>query len=153
MNRTTIGLIWLGGLGLMLLLYAIGPQHFLAACQAFFVHLWLGLDRLMAVLAYKALDAVRAAAIALYVVFVALAVLARRHGMRSGGTLMMVSVLFLILVQTDWYDPGTKWLAAAVVAGVGAAMMTGRLLRPPPPPPGEPGSPWGHRPFSHDGIG
>ena len=35
MNKTTIGLVWLGGLALMLLLYAIGPQHFLAACQDF----------------------------------------------------------------------------------------------------------------------
>ena len=94
----------------------------------------------------------RAAALALYAVFVVLAMLARRQGMRTVGMLVMLSVLFLILVETDWYDAGTKWFAAAVVAGVGAAMMTSRLLRPPPPP-RDAQQPWAHRPFSHDGIG
>lgn len=151
MNKTTIGLVWLGGFALMLLLYAIGPQHFIAACQAFFYDVWFGLDRLIATLAHQALDAVRAAALALYAVFVILALLAHRHGVRSGGTLVLLSVLFLILVETEWYAPGTKWVAAAIVAGLGAVMMTSRLLR--PPPPRNTGAPWSQRPYSQDGIG
>lgn len=152
MNKTTIGLVWLGGIVLMLLFYAIGPQHFLATCQAFFLDVWFAFNRLIETLAHQALDAVRAAALALYVVFVVLALLAHRHGVRSGGTLVLLSVLFLILVETDWYEPGTKWVAAAVVAGLGAAMMTSRLLRPPPPP-REPRSPWSKRFYSQDGVG
>jgi len=157
MNRTTIGLVWLGGFALMLLLYAIGPQHFLATCQAFFIDAWAGLDRLIAALTHQALDVVRAGALALYAVFLVLAVLARRHGMRTGGTLVAISVLFLILVETEWYDSGTKWFAAALIAGLGAAMMTSRLLRPPPPPQ-DAAHPWGPRRFTRgrftqDGIG
>ena len=26
-----------------------------------------------------------------------------------------ISLVFLLLVRTDWYDPGTKWLAAALL--------------------------------------
>ena len=148
MNRTTIGLVWLGGILLMLALYAIGPQHFLANVEAFVFNTWAAIDTLLARLAYEALDVVRAAAIALYVVFVVLAVLAMRQHQRSAGTLVIVSVLFLALVETNWYDPGTKWITAALLAGVGAAVMTSRLLRPPPP---RPDQPWGPRPFYRNG--
>ena len=60
----------------------------------------------------------RAAAISLYVVFVVLAVLAVRRCLRVGGMLVGVTVVFLLLVRTDWYDPGTKWLAAALLTAI-----------------------------------
>jgi peptidoglycan/LPS O-acetylase OafA/YrhL len=74
---------------------------------------------------------VRAAAIALYVVFVVLALLAGHRGLRSGAALFVITLVFLMLVGTHWYEPGTKWFSAAVLAGVGAGMMTSRLMRPP----------------------
>lgn len=154
MNRTTIGLVWLGGIVLMLVLYAAGPLHFLAAFENFLLNIWDALDRLSALLAYKALDVVRAAAIALYVVFLVLAAVARRHGLRTDGLLVTLSLAFLILVGTDWYAPGTRWTAAAVLAGAGALVMTSRLLRPPPPPrmrSRRPGQPWPTGEFSPDG--
>lgn len=151
MNRTTIGLIWLGGAALMLVLYAVGPLHFLATFEAFLLHAWDVMDRVLAALAYKALDVVRAAAIALYVVFVVLSVLARRQGLRAEGTLVTISIAFLILAGTDWYEPGTRWTAAALLAGLGAVIMTSRLLRPrlPPPSAGR-RTPWERRPLSPD---
>ena len=149
MNRTTIGLVWLGGIVLMLLLYAIGPLHFLAAVHALFLNFWDALDNLIARLEHEALDAVRAAAIALYVVFVVLGVLALRQRLRAAPTLVIVSVLFLVLAESDWYDPGTKWFTAALLAGVGAAVMTSRLLRGPPPPRSD--QPWVQRTFYRNG--
>jgi len=83
----------------------------------------------------------RAAAIALYAVFVALSLLGIRRGLRVGGMLVGVSIVFLLLVRTDWYDPATKWLAAALVAAVAAAVITRRLLH--VPPSRDPANPWG----------
>lgn len=142
MNRTTIASVWIGGMALMALLYVIGPEHFIHACEDMFARVWWTLDDLIAALMERAFDAVRAAAIALYVVFVVLAVMARRRGLHGGGAVLIVTVLFLILVRTHWYEPGTKWFSAAVLAAVGAAAMTGRLLR--APPPRDPARPWGN---------
>jgi len=150
LDRKTIGMVWIGGIVLMVAQYWIGPQNFIQTCEDFLSRMWWFLGDLIETLSARAFDAVRAAAIALYAVFVVLSVLARRRGLRSGGTWVLVTILFLLLVGTRWYDPGTKWFAAAVLAGVGAAVMTGRLLHPPPMardprypwgPPGSPGRP------------
>jgi len=142
LDRKTIGLVWIGGIILMAALYWIGPQNFIQTCEAFLSRLWWNLGDLIETLAERAFDALRAAAIALYAVFLVLAVIARRRGVRSGGAWLLVTILFLLLVGTRWYDPGTKWFAAAVLAGVGAAVLTGRLLHPPPLP-RDPRYPWG----------
>ena len=93
---------------------------------------WWFVGDLIEALSTRAFDAVRAAAIALYVVFVVLAILARRGGHRSGGALFIVSALFLLLVGTHWYQPGTKWFSAAVLAGVGAGGDDGAAVAPAP---------------------
>lgn len=154
MDRRTIGLIWIGGIALMVVLYLIGPQDFIAACEDYLSRLWWFLGDLIENLSARAFNALRAAAIALYVVFVVLAILARRRGLRSGGAFFVVSALFLLLVGTRWYEPGTKWFSAAVLAGVGAAVMTGRLLHPPHLP-RDPHDPWGtsrYRPVNQPGA-
>jgi len=141
LDRRIIALVWIGGGLLMAVVYAIGPQHFLAACEAFIVSAVRFVDDLVATLMWRAFEVMRAAAIALYAVFVVLAVLAMRRGLRAGGMLVGVSLVFLLLVRTDWYDPGTKWLAAAVLTAVAAAVTTKRLLY--APPPRDPANPWG----------
>jgi hypothetical protein len=142
LDRKTIGLVWIGGIVLMAALYWIGPQDFIQACEAFVTRLWWFLADLIDTLAARAFDALRAAAIALYAVFLVLTVLAHRRRLHGGGAWFIVTVLFLLLVGTRWYDPGTRWFAAAVLAGVGAGVMTGRLLHPPPMP-RDPRYPWG----------
>ena len=144
MERRTIGAIWVGGIVLMVALYVVGPQHFIRACEEFFGQFWTFVGELIDVLMQRAFDAVRAAAIALYVVFVVLALMAGRRGIRCGGALFVVTVLFAVLVGTGWYSPATGWFSAALVACVGALMMTGRLMRSPPMQRG-PGDPWGMR--------
>ena len=147
MDRRTIGVVWIAGIILTVALYAIGPQNFIAACEAFIDHAWWWLGDVIEALTLRAFDAVRAVAIGLYVVFVVLAVLAQRRGIRTGGGLFVVSILFLVLIDTHWYESRLNWFSAAVLAGVGAAVMTRRLIAPMPPH-RRPQDPWGTSRFS-----
>jgi hypothetical protein len=142
-NRNTIALVWLGGLVLMGVVYVVGPQHFFRVCEEAISQAWWDLADLIGTLTGRMFDVLRAAAIALYVVFVVLTFMARRRGLHGGGVLVIVTILFLILLGTGWYASGTKWFAAAVLAGAGAATMTHRLLR--MPPPRDPARPWGNQ--------
>jgi hypothetical protein len=141
MDRRIIALIWLGGIVLMVAIYAIGPQHFIAACEQFIADAVWWLNNFVDTLMRRAFEVVRAAAIAMYVVFVVLAVMAMRRGQRTGGMLLVVSVVFLLLVRTDWYGSDTRWFAAAVLTTVGAAVVTKRLIH--APQPRNPADPWG----------
>ena len=141
MDRRVIGLVWICGIALAAAVYVIGPQSFLAACQEFVLAVARTLDELTAMLMWRAFEVMRAAAIALYAVFVVLAVLAMWRGLRAGGMLLGVTLVFLLLVRTDWYDPGTKWLAAALLTAIAAVVTTKRLLQ--APPPRDPANPWG----------
>jgi hypothetical protein len=151
LDRRIIALVWIGGVVLMVGVYAIGPQHFLAACEAFIADAARFINDLAATLMWRAFEVMRAAAIALYVVFVVLSVLALQRGLRVGGMLVGVSLVFLLLVRTDWYDPGTKWLAAAVLTAVAAGVTTKRLLY--PPSPRDRRDPWGATYRGGDGKG
>jgi hypothetical protein len=149
MDRRTIASIWFGGVVLMVVLYIGGPQHVIELCQVYFAQFWSFIGDLIDALTQRAFDVVRAAAIALYVVFVVLALLAGHRGLRSGAALFVITLVFLMLVGTHWYAPGTKWFSAAVLAGVGAGMMTSRLMRPPPVARRDPRDPWGvYRPYA-----
>jgi hypothetical protein len=143
MDRRTVASIWFGGVVLMVVLYIGGPQHVIELCQVYFAQFWSFIGDLIDALTQRAFDVVRAAAIALYVVFVVLALLAGHRGLRSGAALFVITLVFLMLVGTNWYAPGTKWFSAAVLAGVGAGMMTSRLMRPPPLARRDPRDPWG----------
>jgi hypothetical protein len=141
LDRRIIGLVWIGGVLLMAAVYAIGPQHFLAECEAFVRTLAQLIDDLLTTLMWRAFEVMRAAAIALFAVFLALSALGIRRGLRVGGMLVGVSIVFLLLVRTNWYDPATKWSAAASVAAVAAAVTTRRLLH--VSPSRDPANPWG----------
>ena len=125
----------------MVAIYAVGPQHFVAACEQFIANAMWWLVNLIDTLMLRAFEVVRAAAIAMYVVFVVLAVLAMRRGLRTGGMLLVVSVVFLLLVRTDWYGSNARWFAAAVLSAVAAMVLTKRLIH--APRPRNPGDPWG----------
>ena len=98
---------------------------------------------LIATLMWRAFEAMRAAAIALYVVFVVLALLAMQRGLRVGGVLFGVSIVFALLVRTNWYEPGTKWFSCRAAGRVAACVTTKRLLH--TTPPRDPANPWGAR--------
>jgi hypothetical protein len=140
-DRRIVALTWFGGIVLMAAIYAIGPQHFIAICEQFIADATWWLGNLIDTLMVRAFEVVRAAAIAMYVVFVVLAVLGMRRGLRIGGMLVVVSVVFLLLVRTDWYGSDTRWFAAAVLTAVASAVLTKRLIG--APAPRDPADPWG----------
>jgi hypothetical protein len=135
MNRNTIALVWLGGAVLAALLYLTGPWNFVQ-------NFWLAIDNLqyllgnsLFVLFHQAFDLVHAVAIALFAVFIVLAVLASHRGIRGGGV-VSTTVLFVGLLVIGGYNSRLCWLAALIVALVGATHMTQLLLSP------RPRSPW-----------
>jgi hypothetical protein len=144
MRYTTVALVWLGGVLLAAALYVVGPDRFIASCLDAFDTLQDALQTLALVLGARAYDVLRALAIALYIVFLVLALMAARRGFRAVGPLVVVSILFLALVWRPFSDrpPGSlHWLAALAVVTVAAAGMTRQLVGPPP------GGPW---PYAND---
>jgi hypothetical protein len=140
-DRRAIALIWLGGIVLMVAIYAFGPQQFIVTCEQFIANTMWWLSNVIETLMLRAFEVVRAAAIAMYIVFIVLAILAVRAGLRTGAMLVVVSVVFLLLVRTDWYGSDTRWFAAAVLTAVAAAVLTQRLIH--APRPRNPADPWG----------
>ena len=152
-RRQTIMAIWIGGLVLAAILYAIGPDRFFGAC----LDLVAGIDTwfrgVVAALGAQAYGVVRALAIAIYLVFAVLAFAGSHRGYRGMGALIAVTVVFLALVWRPydvWPVPIGRWMAALILSVVGAVVMSQRLSgthpltgtpsgrsdRPPPYPPG-----------------
>ncbi len=135
MSRNTVAIVWLGGAMLALLFYLIGPWDVMQS-------VWLALDRLqytlnssITLLFNQAFDVVHAVALALFAVFIALAVLGSQRGVRGGG-ITGITVLFVGLIVIGGYQSRICWLAALLVAFAGAVHMTQRLLA------GSARSPW-----------
>lgn len=139
MRRSTIGMIWIGGLLLAALLYVAGPDRFVARCLAALDDLNDAVHAFIISLGGQAYDVVHALALAILVVFVALALLASSRGMRVGWSLVVVPLVFLVLVWRPFaYGPAPigRWLVALLIALAGAVGVTRRLTGPPPPPSG-----------------
>ena len=131
MRRNTIGVTWLCGLALAAGLYATGPDRFLSTVLDIGQHLQDGFAALVAILGAQAFDMVRSLAIALFVVFLVLGLLAAQRGLRARSALLVVSGVFLALVwrpQGSYSAPSSHWMGAFVLAGAGAAVMTRRLM-------------------------
>ncbi len=127
----TIAYIWIAGVVLAVALYVTGPERFLSSVLS-------GLDELSAQLmdtlyqfGSKTFEVMRALAIALFIVFFALGIVASRRGIRARGAMLLVSVLFFIILA----GPGsgtpirpTRWTEALFLAAAGAIVMTQRLM-------------------------
>lgn len=144
MDRQTITYIWIGGAALALLVYFAGPDTFLSGLWGALDGLEAAFHALLSFLGAQAFDVVRAAAIAIYIVFLILGALSLQRGRRAIGAMIFVSLGFLILVwrpDAASYVSSTRWLAALTLAIIGAVVLTQRLLEPPRPPPHPPGRP------------
>ena len=128
MRRNTVALVWLGGFALAALVYVSGPGRFITATVAGLDHAVWAFESWIGFVAVQAFDLVRAAAIALFAVFLVLGIIAGQRG--RGGGMVGVTVLFLALVGLGGYESRFCWLAALVVAGAGALNMTRRLVEP-----------------------
>jgi hypothetical protein len=141
-------MIWIGGFVLAVALYLIGPDRFLDACWNLIDTIDDAVRDLVAQLGARTYGVVRAFAIAIYVVFAVLCILASRQGHRGFWPLIVVTAVFLVLIGPPfgiYPAPLSRWLAALVLVVVAAAVMTQRVtakpsnrggpLPPYPPPP------------------
>ncbi|HYZ24171.1 MAG TPA: hypothetical protein VE690_18630 [Rhodopila sp.] len=148
MRRESLLAIWIGGFVLAVLLYVIGPDRFFDSVINTVDSIQVGFRQLIAALGAQAYGAIRAAAIALYLVFAVLSILAAHRQGRGIGALVVVTIVFLVLVwrpHDEFSAPIGRWCVALLLVFIGAAVMTQRLLIPnglrrggPPPnyPPG-----------------
>jgi hypothetical protein len=140
-------MIWIGGFVLAVALYVIGPDRFIDACWNLFDTIDSTLRDFAAQLGVRTYGVVRAAALAIFVVFAVLCVLASRQGHRGFWPFIVVSAVFMMLT---WHPFGIypaplgRWIAALGLVVIAAVIMTQRLMTPPrrrdgPLPPYPPG--------------
>ena len=128
-RRDPVFMAWLVGLALAVVVYIVGPDRFLFRLQdSLHLFAWHVAEAL-ADLSATALDAVRALSIGLFVTFLALAAAVARRGGRARLAAVVVSLLFLLLVQGPSPGNHSRWIAALALSGAGAAVMTGRLRK------------------------
>ena len=142
-QRNPVAAIWVVGLLLAVILYVTGPEDVLRTVLDALGRFVDILDRAISDLIAQSFTAIRALAVALFAVFVALAILAARRGLKSRTALIIVGFFFLALVWPATYgEPVTsdRWFGAFLLSGVGALVMTRRLTRGPDrmPPPASP---------------
>ncbi len=128
MHRNTVLLIWVLGVLLALLLIFAGPNPVQRALEQALDRIEILVDRLNG----PTTEVVRAAAIALYCVFLALCVVALRLGLPALGAAIVVSVLFLLLAgyvfAWMFYLSHPHWGMALILALVASLTMTRRVL-------------------------
>ena len=127
-------MIWIGGFALAMALYLVGPDRFLDACWDFFESIDAAFRQIADALGARAYGVVRAFAIAIYVVFVVLCLLAAQLNHRGFWPLVIVSAVFWALT---WHPfglypaPLSRWMVALVLVVIAALAMTRRLSGPP----------------------
>ena len=137
MRRDPVGLVWIAGLVLAVLLSVFGPG---LLGMVFGIDLVGALDRAAArleealrTLGDPARAMIRGFAIAAYMVFVALCVLARRRRLPAMGIAIAVTLLFVFLAGAPgaWAGSlhGAHWMLALLLNLGAAAIMTRRLRR------------------------
>lgn len=127
--RNPVVAIWVLGIVVALVAYQFGPNHLLATLADIIWRSTGLLEQWIFDLSHSAAEFVRAAAIGLYVVFVALSLLVIRQGGRAKGVLILVSLIFYLLVWSSEFS-NARGFAAFVLSGVGALVMTRRLTGP-----------------------
>ena len=131
MSRNTIGLIWIAGLVLAVLLTVIGPGVLGTTLGDAFDRTLDATSLALAQIGDPLREMIRGFAIAAFVVFIALCVLARRRGLPSMAAAVVVTLLFLLLAGAprDWGRSlhGSHWLLALLLTVAAALLMTRRL--------------------------
>jgi hypothetical protein len=124
-------LIWGGGALLAVLIYALGPGRvFTGLAYAWDSSIW-ELQNWLQDVSGPVYDLLRASAIAIFVVFWVLGVLAIRRGQRARWALLVISGIFLLLVglppHWGYHIAAAHWFAALIAVAAGALIMTKRV--------------------------
>jgi hypothetical protein len=126
--RYQVAAIWILGAVVALVAYQVGPTHLLSSLYDAVAIALAQLERWTWQLSRTAADFVRAGAVGLYAVFLALSVLVLRQGGKAWGALLLISILFYLLVWSGDDDVSNhRWFLGFAVALIGALVMTGRL--------------------------
>jgi hypothetical protein len=131
-----VALVWVVGVALALIAYAVGPDRLVASVIDGFQRASWYFDQLFHNLTAAMREGLRAAAIGFYGAFVGLTLIALRRRAPGLGSLVVVSVIFLLLVwgaANDSMAANARWLAALLLAAGAAFGATRRLGRPGPP--------------------
>ena len=126
-QRRTIALIWIAGLLLALAAYTVGPDDFVRAAFLLFDRLAENVQIALHDLGARTYDVLRALALGLFAIFFVLSVLAAQRGLPARGTLLIVTLLFLLLVWHEGPEATGHWTLAFLLAAAGAASVTRRL--------------------------
>jgi hypothetical protein len=127
--------VWVAGLTLAAIVYAVGPDRFLAAAFDLSDRIADAIQHALLAFGARAYDLLRALAIASFAIFFALSVIATGRGLPGRWLLFIVTLLFLLLVWHEGPEATGHWMLALVLAVAGAASMTRRLTEIPPPRP------------------
>jgi hypothetical protein len=133
-RRDPVVIVWGVGLVVAVLIYLAGPEHFFVWLFDLLDRARASLEQAIENLSQAGFNLLRAVAVGLFVVFVALSLMVIRAGRRGRAALLLVGGTFLVLVSTrSGYNANTRWAGALALAGVGAAVMTQRLRGPASP--------------------
>ena len=134
-----VALVWIAGLALAVIAYAIGPDRVVSGALGAFQNAGAWLDALVHGFTLATVQGLRAVAIGLFGTYVGLSLLGMRRRTQGPVGLIAVAILFLLLVWgADGVNPASnaRWAAALIVAAVAALGATRRLTLPPGPPRG-----------------
>ncbi len=135
LQSRTITIVWVVGLALAALVYALGPDDALAALFAWADQAGEIVQREVANLGGRAYDVLRALAVGCFAIFFVLCVIATGRGQSAIWQMLWVSLLFLLLVWHQGREATGHWTLAFLLAAAAALNATRRLeLRPLPPP-------------------
>ncbi|HET9018069.1 MAG TPA: hypothetical protein VFN46_00685 [Acetobacteraceae bacterium] len=133
----TVALVWIAGLALAVIAYAIGPDRVVSGALDVFQNAGAWVDALVHNFTLATLQGLRAVALGLFGTYVGLSLLGIRRRAQGAGGLIVVAILFLLLVWgAEGANPtsNARWAAALIVAAVAALGATRRLTLPPGPP-------------------
>ena len=127
--RRPVAVIWIVGLLLALLLYLRQPEHVLDGIEAALAAAEQRFDGFIISLSRQSILVVRALAIALFVVFVALAVIAAQRGLPARRMLLVVAFLYIVLLWHPFSGLilARDWVFAFLISAVASLVMTRRL--------------------------
>ena len=127
MRSRTVTVVWVVGLALAALIYALGPDDALATLFAWADQAGVALQQAVAELGGRAFDVLRALAVGCFAVFFALCVIATGRGLPTLWLMLWVSLLFLLLVWHQGREATGHWTLAFLLSGAAALNVTRRL--------------------------
>jgi hypothetical protein len=137
MRRNIVGLVWLVGIALTILVYQIGPDRIVWNAFGWLNDVHAAVDALFASLAVNTFELMRALAVGLFPVFVVLALVAMRRGLAARGALVAVTLVFVLLLAAPLRHgeiiSDARWTGAFLVVLAGSIAMTRRLTAPAAP--------------------